>query len=282
MLNKLTDRVYYMPHSTETDRPSLGLVCGDKYSLLIDSGNSPKHAKEFLDETRKVTIAPLKYLIITHFHWDHVFGIKEMKLVTISHEDTREELEKLKSRKWDDASMEKYIADGIYEEFTIECIKKEIPDRENFIIGDLDMTFKDSIQIDLGGVTCIIKAVGGDHTDDSSVVYVPEEKVLFLGDCVYGRRYNGAYGYTMERVNKLIESVKEFDAEHYLISHENLYNRQQIEEFWDQLKSAGEITGDGTSAEEAIEKYAVKYGSQPSEDIAFYIKCYTDVNRARK
>lgn len=29
MLNKLFDRVFYMPHNNETDRPALGLICGD-------------------------------------------------------------------------------------------------------------------------------------------------------------------------------------------------------------------------------------------------------------
>jgi glyoxylase-like metal-dependent hydrolase (beta-lactamase superfamily II) len=44
------------------------------------------------------------------------------------------------------------------------------------------MTFEDEVQIDLGGITCIIKHVGGDHADDSVVIYIKEEKILFLGD----------------------------------------------------------------------------------------------------
>lgn len=47
MIEKLTNNIFYMPHSKATDRPILGLVCGKKYSLIVDSGNSPRHAKHF-------------------------------------------------------------------------------------------------------------------------------------------------------------------------------------------------------------------------------------------
>ena len=47
------------------------------------------------------------------------------------------------------------------------------------------LTFQDQIELDLGEVTCVLKHVGGDHAHDSVVIYVKEEKILFLGDCIY-------------------------------------------------------------------------------------------------
>lgn len=47
MLNKLSDTIYYLPNQDEKDRPTLGLVCGDQYSLIIDAGNSTQHALDF-------------------------------------------------------------------------------------------------------------------------------------------------------------------------------------------------------------------------------------------
>ncbi len=41
------------------------------------------------------------------------------------------------------------------------------------------------MELDLGEVTCVLKHVGGDHAHDSVVIYVKEEKILFLGDCIY-------------------------------------------------------------------------------------------------
>lgn len=284
MIKKLTDRVFYMPHKQETDRPSLGLICGDKYSLIVDSGNSPKHAKEFLSEINSMDIPPVKYLVITHFHWDHIFGMREMDFITIGHENTKVKLEEMKELKWDDASLEKYLKDGTFTEFTIKCIKEEMSneERDNFMLDDLDIIFNSSIEIDLGGVTCIIKDIGGDHTDDSSVIYIPEEKVFFLGDCVYGSRYNGAYGYTMEKLLPMIEKIESFVADHYIISHETICDRKEIVEFWEQLKSTGEIVGEDTLVDEAIKRFENKYNRQPSEDETFFINCFANVNKAIK
>ncbi|WP_432665598.1 MBL fold metallo-hydrolase [Wukongibacter baidiensis] len=280
MIKKLTDRVFYMPHSEETDRPSLGLICGNKYSLIVDSGNSPKHAREFLSEIEALDIPPVRYLVITHWHWDHIFGIKEMDLVTIAHENIKEDFEKMKKYNWDDASLEGYIKDGTFSDFTVEFIKKEMPDRKELSIGDLDIIIKDSIEIDLGGVTCIIKGVEGSHTDDSLVVYAPEEKVVFLGDCVYGTKYNGVYGYTKEKLFPMIEKIEEFDAEHYIISHEELCDKKEMDEFWSQLRAAEEVVGKTTSAEEAIKRFSEKFGKEPSEDEVFCINCFANVNKA--
>jgi len=280
MLKKLTDRVFYMPHSTETDRPSLGVICGNKCSLIVDSGNSPNHAKEFLAELGSMDIPPVKYLLITHWHWDHIFGIKEMDLVTIAHENTKEKLEEMKKLKWDNIALEKYLKDGTFTEFTIECIKKEIPERDNFTIGDLDVTYKDRLEIDLGEVTCIVEAVGGDHTSDSSVIYIPEEKVVFLGDCIYGSRYKGVYGYTMEKLFPMIDKIEEYNADYYIISHEEIFNQNDMSELWNQLKSTGKIVGKNTSVEEAVERFSNAFGRPPSEDETFYINCFANVNKA--
>ncbi|MDN6502771.1 MAG: MBL fold metallo-hydrolase, partial [Tetragenococcus koreensis] len=46
-LRQLTDRIFYYPHQTETDRPMLAYVQGDKLSLAIDAGNSSDHVAEF-------------------------------------------------------------------------------------------------------------------------------------------------------------------------------------------------------------------------------------------
>ncbi|WP_256204325.1 hypothetical protein [Planococcus faecalis] len=47
MLNKLSESIYYLSNQDDRERPALGLVCGEKHSLIIDAGNSTQHAKEF-------------------------------------------------------------------------------------------------------------------------------------------------------------------------------------------------------------------------------------------
>lgn len=280
MLNKLTNSVYYMPQNAETDKPALGLICGNKCSVIVDSGSSPAHAMEFLEAVKKLNVPPVKFVIITHWHWDHVFGIKDMGITTIGHKNTRPKLRELQAMTWDDKSLDRYVEEKVFSEFNVSCIKNQIPDRSSFSIGDLDVMFEDSMEIDLGGITCIIKHVGGDHTPDSSIVYVPEEKVMFLGDCIYGSRYNGVYGYTKEKLHPMIEYISSYEAEHYIISHEELFTKEQIDKLWDELRTAEQTVGDGTSTEEALQAFENKHCSKPSQEIAYFIKCFAEVNKA--
>ena len=46
-LNKLTNHIFYLEHNPEVDRPMLGYVKGDKYSLAIDAGYSLSHVQDF-------------------------------------------------------------------------------------------------------------------------------------------------------------------------------------------------------------------------------------------
>jgi glyoxylase-like metal-dependent hydrolase (beta-lactamase superfamily II) len=277
MLNKLTDNIFYMPKNDDTDRPSLGLICGSKYSLIVDSGNSPMHAKEFLSEIKLLNISPLKYLIITHYHWDHIFGIQEMNLTTIAHQNTIEKLNEIKYMKLDDRSLERYVKEGIFTENTINNIKKEFSVRNDFVVGDVDLLYKDELEIDLGGITCVIKAVGGPHTEDSTIVYVPSEKVMFLGDCIYGSSKNDKYRIDKDKLFKMISIIECYDADYFIISHEEIYDRKQMDDLWKQLKTLGELAENEASAEEAIKKFTNTYHREPTEEEVFYINCLVRV-----
>ena len=46
-LIRFTDRIFYLPHNPNTDRPLLTYIKGDKFSLAIDAGNSADHVDDF-------------------------------------------------------------------------------------------------------------------------------------------------------------------------------------------------------------------------------------------
>ena len=54
-LQKVTDRIYYLPNLEAFDWPTLGLVIGDKHTLMLDSGRSRRHTAVFLDRLRQNT-----------------------------------------------------------------------------------------------------------------------------------------------------------------------------------------------------------------------------------
>ncbi|HAK42137.1 MAG TPA: hypothetical protein DCM59_04740 [Clostridium sp.] len=39
----------------------------------FDAGNSPTHADSLLSKLEKMKFPPIKYVVMSHYHWDHIF-----------------------------------------------------------------------------------------------------------------------------------------------------------------------------------------------------------------
>ncbi|API94061.1 MULTISPECIES: MBL fold metallo-hydrolase [unclassified Virgibacillus] len=219
-LNQLTDRIHYLPPDPETDRPILSAICGTYQTLIVDAGNSDKHAKLFLDELNRCQVKNHHAVVLTHWHWDHSFGTNEMNKLTIAHENTKMHLEKMMEYDWSDEALNNRVQKGLENPFCSEMIKKEFGTDRNITITLPNITFKDKLEIDLGGIRCVVKHVGGDHSDDSSLIFVEEEKALFLGDCLYPSIYTQQPQYRIDNVRHLLENIEMFDAKIYVLSHE--------------------------------------------------------------
>lgn len=219
-LKQLTNRIHYLPHDPETDRPILSAICGTHQTLLVDAGNSDKHARLFLSELAHCQIPNDHSVVLTHWHWDHSFGTNQMNRPTIAHENTKRHLEKMLDYDWTDEALDQRVKKGLESPFCADMIKKEFGVDRNITITLPTITFKEQFEIDLGGIRCVVKHVGGDHADDSSLIFVEEEKVLFLGDCLYPSIYSQQPHYTIDNVRRLLENIEMFDAEVYVLSHE--------------------------------------------------------------
>lgn len=119
---------------------------------------------------------------------------------------------------WTDEALEQRVKDKTQTSFSAENIKKELGTERDVIIPLPDITYTDQVTMDLGGVSCLIEHVGGDHAYDSSVVYIPEEKVLFAGDAMYAN--TKTWSYTTEKTLKLIYKIERYDVGFCFLSHQ--------------------------------------------------------------
>jgi glyoxylase-like metal-dependent hydrolase (beta-lactamase superfamily II) len=218
-LLQLTEHVYWFTPDERTDRPTLGAIVGKAGTVIVDAGNSVAHAQLFLDELAKINIAPPKYLILTHWHWDHVFGTAAFNIPSFASQETKRIVEEMALQDWSDEALDARVEAGIEIEFCRDMIKKELPDRTSLVIKPPDIAFTDQIEINLGDVGCQIVHVGGDHASDHSVVYIPQDRVAFLGDCLSEDFYNGPRYYTTRRLFPLLNKILSFEADYYMIGH---------------------------------------------------------------
>lgn len=275
MLNKLSDTIYYLSHEEDRDRPTLGLVCGDQYSLIIDSGNSTQHAKEFLQEIEKLNVPPIKYLVITHAHWDHFLGMNEFNATIIVNSRTNELLKEWQSYKFDDHSMQQYVNTKKMSAKCMEIIETEIPNRDSFKLNSPHIIFENTLTIDLGNKICLIEKIKSTHTDDSTIIYIPDEKVIFLGDCVYGTTANSLYHFKQSLLLPMIEDIQKYDAELFLLGHESICDLNEMNIYWEELTTASRVVK-STSIEDAIECFKVENKKDPNDNELFFMQAFVN------
>ena len=214
-MKKLSDRIYFQEGFLETDRPILGLIVGQKRTVMVDSGNSPRHAQDFKKELLDHSLPYPDFVVITHAHCDHVFGIQEMDRPTIANQLIKQRLNELQQLDWNEPAISQRIEQGSEHPMTRCMLDIEYPGkRENFIQLP-DIVYDQRLELELGDLRCLLETIGGDHSPDSTIIYVPEEQVMFLGDCLYLRNV------TEENVHGLFQKLFSYDVKLYIDSHEN-------------------------------------------------------------
>ncbi|MBD8033321.1 MULTISPECIES: MBL fold metallo-hydrolase [Solibacillus] len=275
MLNKFSETIYYMPNQDENDRPTLGLVCGDQYSLIIDCGNSTQHAKEFILEIEKLNVPPVKYAVITHAHWDHFLGMNEFDATIIVNSQTNELLKTWQNYTFDDKSLQTYARTKLMSAKCIEIIQEEIPNRDSFKLNSPHIIFEKTLTLDLGNKICVLEKISSTHSDDATIIYIPDEKVLFLGDCVYGTTTNSLFQYKQSLLLPMIEDIQKYNAEAFLIGHESICDLEEMTTFWRELRAASEAVK-SPSLESAIESFKLENNRTPNDDELFFIKAFVN------
>ena len=234
-LTKISDHVYWLPPGPP-DRPSLCAVVGERRTMMLDAGSSAAHARVVLDGLSAVGAAPPSLIAFTHWHWDHVFGAAEIGAPVLAHRETAAKLIEMAETDWSDEALDRRVAEGVDSEQHAANVKEELPSPRDVEVAPADIVFDHGLDIELGGVTVLVKHVGGDHASDSCVMYVEPDGALFLGDCLY-ESLSG--GYTAERTQPLHEAILELGAEIFVEGHhEKTTGRAELDEYLAEIRAA--------------------------------------------
>ncbi|PYZ97637.1 Zn-dependent hydrolase [Alteribacter lacisalsi] len=280
-LISLSKAISYLTPVGPTDRPILMSVSGDRHTLMIDGGNSEAHAKLFLEKLHEAGKPQPTLAAVTHWHWDHVFGLSALSVPVISSVDTRREMEKLAVYSWDDAALDQRVNEGIEIPFCANAIREEFPGERDMTIVLPDITFEDELTIDLGGLTCVLKQVGGDHAPDGIVVYIKEERVLFLADAIVPDLYAPSWRFTARETLSLLDKIEAFDAQTYVISHWKAITRQEYVKEADLLRTLAFLVSEHEGDLDHILKELEAHKGEPlemeeAETADYFVNGYRD------
>ena len=179
-LEKITDRVY--ADTNPVGAGNAGAILLQDQVVVVDS-QYLKHAKELRREIERITSKKIRFLLLTHSHSDHVFGNEVFRdCEIVAHRSLKDRMQELLSTTWSKESLEKQVAE----------LRKTDPERASRFEG-VQITlptrvFDEEFKIAGGNLDILMRHVGG-HTRDSSIVYFPNEQVLFSGDIIFSQTF---------------------------------------------------------------------------------------------
>lgn len=219
-LEQISNRVYYLPAEEPTDRPALGYIKGDRLSLAVDAGNSAGHVNKFYRALKERNLRLPDFTVLTHWHWDHTFAMHAVSGRTAAGHLTNRELEKVQRWQWTGEAMAQRLETGEDIELCDRCIKLEYPDRNEIKVVRADIEFTGAMNLYLGGIRGEIREFIAPHSDDSVLVYIPEERIIFIGDADSGDYYHNNGRYDRARLHALLTTLEELDADVIFSSHD--------------------------------------------------------------
>ncbi len=160
--------------------------------VIIDTTESEEAAKKILAEFRKITDKPIKYIIYTHGHLDHVQGARsflENDTRVIATADTVDLIKKdmgwlepfhTRSRLNQAGQLAPEYALPL--PFSVQSPVKLIRSNRDIVMPTI--TFDDKYSFSLGGKTFELYHTWGE-TPDHLMVWLPHENALFCGDLYY-------------------------------------------------------------------------------------------------
>ncbi len=153
-----------------------GFFVTDEGVVVVDALGSPALAQELLREIHRVTPQALRYVVVTHYHADHIYGLQTLVQAgakVIGHASAREYLNS-------DTAQRRLEASRIDLAPWIDANTRLVP-------ADQWLDTQES-QFRLGSIDFVVDHVGPAHTPEDVVVFVPQLGVLFAGDLFFQGR----------------------------------------------------------------------------------------------
>jgi glyoxylase-like metal-dependent hydrolase (beta-lactamase superfamily II) len=185
------------------------IIINEHDVVVVDASGSPRVARKVIAEIRKLTPNPVRYVVLTHIHRDHRFGLQEYHATfpgveVIAHPLVKEIIDRPSSATFVAGTIQRLEKSLGESEADLEKLRREaapevVDQMRRYYERDLPAMIEEYRRIrNLGPTTTVdsqltlhrgqrsieIRFLGRGDTDHDLIVYLPKEKVVVAGDMV--------------------------------------------------------------------------------------------------
>jgi len=241
--DKIADGIYFATASgamiTGGNHP---IIVNEHDVVLVDSGTTPTAARALLADLKLVTDKPVRWVVNTHWHYDHVDGnsIFGPEVEIIGHEYTRHALVDLdlfpKEIEWKLSDMKEQVealqkkADSEADPGKRKTLQEQL-DATRSTMAEMKTiepisptaTFDSKMTLFRGKREIQLLFLGRGHTGGDVVVYLPKERIVCTGDLMESKPSSLTSGYFDEWITTL-QQLKKLDFDTVLPGHGNPFH----------------------------------------------------------
>jgi glyoxylase-like metal-dependent hydrolase (beta-lactamase superfamily II) len=273
---KIADGVYYASGGLGSNNV---VIVNDDDVLLVDTGTTPQAARNFLADVRMLTNKPVRYVVNTHFHYDHtdgnqVFGpdvqiiaqdyvrtaittfdvLNREPYITSQRINVPEQIDRLKQQIAAERDTAKKA--GLSQQLT--AAEEGFAQLKELKPTPPNTTYSTKLVLNRGSREIDLLFLGRGHTGGDTVVFLPKEKIVATGDLMESRLAYMGDAYFDEWVTTL-EALKKLDFNIVLPGHGIPFRGKGLITAYqsyltDLVSQVTRLKGQGVSAEDAANR----------------------------
>ena len=241
--------------------PNIGIVVGDRATLVVDTGLGPRNGAIVAREAQKLSKGPVLYLTTTHYHPEHAAGEGGFPPNTIIVRPIAQQ------REIEERGMQ-----------FVERFSSSSPQMKELLTGVKfrapDITFEKEITLDLGGATARLFWLGQAHTKGDELIDVEPDGTLISGDVVQNKTLPNLPddNASMKGWVDVLSQLRPLKLQHVLPDHSPPGDGSLVEEDYQAFSRlqarALELKRQGKSADEAgqtlLAEFKTKFPDWPN------------------
>ncbi len=248
-LTRLAEGVYvHLVEPAASVDANVGIVVLEHGVLVFDTHSTPEAGQELLWKIAGITFKPILLIVNSHFHPDHTHGNQAFgsaPFLLSSANARRDILQR------DIPAMNRAVSVA---QAQIEKMQKSLAlladadsraeiDRQIALRRGLlsrmtrlkiiapDMTFEDELRLGEESRQIVLRILGAGHTDGDIVLYLPAEKIAFVGDLFFNDALPRVQDSTLLEWSRALDELLMLDAETFVPGHGAVGTREDVRDF---------------------------------------------------